>query len=60
MQDALLRLPQVQQRVALSRSAIYKLMSKDAFPKQVRISFKVAAWKESEIDAWISAQGESA
>lgn len=60
MSDSLLRLPQVQTRVPLSRSQIYQLIKEGAFPKQVRISYKVAAWKESEIDAWISAQGASA
>lgn len=60
MSDSLLRLPQVQTRVPLSRSKIYQLIRDGEFPKQVRISHKVAAWKESEIDAWVSAQGASA
>lgn len=60
MPDSLLRLPQVQSRVPLSKSQIYKLIDRGDFPKQVRISFKVAAWRESEIDAWISKQGKTA
>lgn len=56
MPDALLRLPQVQQRVPLSKSEIYKRISRDVFPKQIRLSHKVCVWKESEIDAWISQQ----
>lgn len=60
MHDALLRLPQVQQRIPLSKSEIYQRIKEGTFPKQVRISHKVAAWKESEIDAWIAAQGQAA
>lgn len=56
MPESLLRLPQVQQRVPLSRSEIYQRIKEGAFPKQIRLSYKVAAWKESEIEAWIEAQ----
>lgn len=60
MPDALLRLPQVQQRIPLSKSEIYQRIKEGKFPKQVRLSHKVAAWKESEIDAWIASQGQAA
>ena len=60
MPDALLRLPQVQQRVPLSKSEIYQRIKEGRFPVQVRLSHKVAAWKESDIDTWISEQGKSA
>ncbi len=60
MADALLRLPQVQQRIPLSKTEIYKRIKRGEFPKQVRLSFKVSAWKESEIEAWISEQGVKA
>lgn len=60
MPEALLRLPQVQQKVPLCKSEIYQRIKEGRFPKQVRLSFKVAAWKESEIDAWIEEQGKSA
>ena len=56
MPETLLRLPQVQQMVPLSRSEIYQRIKEGAFPKQIRLSYKVAAWKASEIEAWIEAQ----
>ena len=56
MPESLLRLPKVQERIPLSRSEIYKRVAEGRFPKQIRLSHKVAAWKESEIDAWITEQ----
>lgn len=60
MPETMLRLPQVQQRVPLSRSEIYQRIKEGQFPKQIRLSHKVALWKESDIDAWISEQGKPA
>lgn len=60
MPEIMLRLPQVQQRVPLSRSEIYQRIKEGQFPKQIRLSHKVALWKESDIDAWISEQGKPA
>ena len=53
MTDRLIRLPEVIQITSLSRTQIYRLIAADTFPKQRRLSHKVAAWKESEIAAWI-------
>ena len=60
MPETMLRLPQVQQRVPLSRSEIYQRIKEGQFPKQIRLSHKVALWKQSDIDAWISEQGKPA
>ena len=53
MTDRLIRLPEVMQITSLSRTQIYRLIAAGTFPKQRRISHKVAAWKESEIAAWV-------
>ena len=53
MTDRLIRLPEVIQITSLSRTQIYRLIAAGTFPKQRRISHKVAAWKESEIAARI-------
>ena len=44
----------------MSRSEIYQRIKEGQFPKQIRLSHKVALWKESDIDAWISEQGKPA
>lgn len=51
----LIRLPEVMQRVGLSRSAIYKRMAEGRFPHSRSLGPKCAVWVEAEIDAWISA-----
>ena len=53
MTDRLIRLPEVIQITSISRTQIYRLIAAGTFPKQRRISHKVAAWKESEIAAWV-------
>ena len=49
----LLRLPDVLERVALKKTAVYKLMAEDEFPRPVKLG-AASAWVEAEIDDWIS------
>lgn len=51
---AILRLRDVQQRTGLSRSTLYLLISRDDFPRQVRLSARAVGWRESEINDWIA------
>ncbi|WP_229624312.1 AlpA family transcriptional regulator [Vibrio parahaemolyticus] len=48
-----LKLKEVMDKTALSRSAIYRKMSEDAFPKSVNLGDRAVAWVESEIDDWM-------
>jgi len=54
MSEKFLRLSDVQKQIPLSRSAIYALIQKNAFPKQIRLSHKVAVWRQTDIDSWIA------
>lgn len=49
----LLRLAAVTSRTGLSRSSIYYLIGKDAFPRPVYIGARAVAWISEEIDQWI-------
>lgn len=49
----LIRLPEVLERVALKKTAVYKLISEDEFPKPVELG-AARAWVEQEITDWIS------
>ncbi|WP_199797029.1 helix-turn-helix transcriptional regulator [Erythrobacter longus] len=49
----LIRLPEVQHRVGLGRSTIYRWMSEGKFPKPVSLGGYSVAWPENEIDEWI-------
>ena len=50
----LIRLPEVQHRVGLGRSTIYRWMSEGKFPKPVQLGDYAVAWAEDEVQAWIA------
>jgi prophage regulatory protein len=54
----LIRLPEVLERVALKKTAVYKLISEDEFPKPVKIGSS-SAWVEHEITEWILARASA-
>lgn len=50
-----LKLKEVMEKTALSRSAIYRKMSDGEFPQSVSLGDRAVAWVESEIDDWMVA-----
>ncbi|HGF5258543.1 TPA: AlpA family transcriptional regulator [Vibrio parahaemolyticus] len=48
-----LKLKEVMEKTALSRSTIYRKMSEDVFPKSVNLGDRAVAWVESEVDDWM-------
>lgn len=63
MAKILLRKKQVQERVGLSRSEIYRLMKLGRFPKSVPLGERIRAWDADSVEAWIQeriAAGSSA
>ena len=52
---SLSRLPQVQARVGLSRSAIYSLKAQGKFPAPITLGRSIA-WVDCEIDDWIKSR----
>jgi prophage regulatory protein len=48
----LLRLRQVCEYLGISRSTIYNLMSKERFPRPVRLGPATVRWSIDDIDAW--------
>ncbi|MBL5966452.1 AlpA family transcriptional regulator [Lelliottia amnigena] len=52
-QERFLRLPEVIHQCGLSRSTLYDLIARDAFPAQVNLGGKNVAWLQSEVTAWM-------
>jgi len=52
--DRLIRLPEVRHRTGLSTATIYRKMEEGSFPKQRKLSVKVVAWYEGDVDAWVA------
>ncbi|HBZ8962225.1 TPA: AlpA family transcriptional regulator [Citrobacter freundii] len=53
-QERFLRLPEVIHQCGLSRSTLYDLIARNAFPAQVSLGGKNVAWIQSEITAWMA------
>ena len=49
----LLRFPAIRERTGLSRSTIWRLERRGAFPRHRRISANAVAWLEEEVEFWI-------
>lgn len=58
MSTTVLRLPEVMHRVGFSRSAIYKLVARNLFPKPINIGVRAVAWLESDVETWLAAKIE--
>jgi len=56
IQERFIRLPEVMHLCGLSRSTIYALISREAFPRQISLGGKNVAWAHSEIAAWMAAR----
>lgn len=50
--------PQVRQLTTLSRATVWALRRKGAFPRPVQISANRIAWRQSDLESWISARAE--
>lgn len=53
-QERFLRLPEVMHLCGLSRSTLYDLIKKNAFPQQITLGGKNVAWLQSEVIAWMA------
>ena len=52
----LIRLKEVQNRVGLGRSTIYRWMDEGKFPRPHSLGGYAVAWLEADIDSWIDKQ----
>jgi prophage regulatory protein len=53
---AILRRPQVQARIGLSRSTLYDRIRAGTFPAPISLGGKAVGWIEAEVDAWLTAR----
>lgn len=52
-EDKILRLPQVLERVGLKKTAVYKMIANEEFPKQMKLGAHASGWLESDVQRWI-------
>ena len=51
--ELFIRLPEVRQRVGISKSQIYKLIADEQFPQPVKVSQRISCWVVAEIEGWV-------
>lgn len=52
--NRLIRLPELEVRVGLKKSTIYKLIGEGRFPKPVRLlGTRTVAWSEASVMRWV-------
>jgi prophage regulatory protein len=51
--ERFLRLERVLERTGLSRSTLYRKVNSGTFPRQLKISERCAAWRETEVEEWL-------
>lgn len=56
MKNQIIRLPEVIERTALSRSTIYALIKSGNFPQQIQLGLRSVGWVEQEINDWIKSR----
>jgi prophage regulatory protein len=54
----LLRFTAVRERTGLSRSTVWRLERRGAFPKHIRVSANIVAWLEEDVVEWIRAKAK--
>ena len=58
MLPTILRRIELEKRLGLSRSSIYKMMDDGEFPRQVRIGRRAVGWRAEDIETWFEAMPE--
>lgn len=56
MVTTILRRPQVEQLVGLSRSTLYAMMAENTFPQPVKLSKRAVGWRESDVREWLASR----
>jgi prophage regulatory protein len=56
----IIRLPQLLDKIGVSRSSAYLLFGTPDFPKKICLSTRCVGWLESEIDQWIESRATKA
>lgn len=57
--EIFLRLPQVLERIPVSRSGLWKMVQEHRFPQPVKLSPRVTVWRASDVTAYIEAAGSA-
>ena len=54
-----LRLKDLQARIPVGRSTLYRWMGESGFPRPQKLGTRVSVWGEEAIENWLASQGVS-
>jgi prophage regulatory protein len=57
--DRIVRMRELVSMLSMSRSSIYRLISLNEFPAQLKLSTRTVGWRLSVIEKWIAAKESS-
>ena len=52
----LIRLPEVLRLCGISRSALYEMISRNEFPRPVRIGARSVGWRQGDVQEWLESR----
>jgi prophage regulatory protein len=55
--ERFLRIQEVMKKVGMGRATIYARVNSGQFPRPIKLSPRMARWRESEIEQWMSQRG---
>jgi len=55
--NGFLRMPQVLALVPMSRSTLWRNVRDGNFPRPVKLSLRITAWRADDVRGWIDARG---
>lgn len=56
MIDRILRRPEVEEVVGLSRATIYRMIERGDFPRPVQLGAKAVGWRQSVVEGWLESR----
>lgn len=59
MSDRFLNIHDVCEKIRFSRDAVYKMIARGEFPKQIPVGSKSVRWRESDINNWMNDKAEN-
>ncbi len=52
--DRYIRIKELAEMLGIGESTIYKQITKNKFPKQIKLTERTAVWRLSEVNEWIN------
>ena len=56
----IVRMPEVVERIGISRGSVYRMMNAGQFPKSVKLSERAIGWRESDLNDWLASRQHAA